>query len=297
MDLYHNEKHIITEPLKKELDENIKLFEDILKNCDDIIKYRFQLGKVNKTEIYMAYADNMIDRGILQDNTIENFLFRMNDLPPTDKFDYIKNHSLQSADVKTLLTMDEVTQSAISGDVIIFVEGYDKAIMLSLKSFPNRGVPTVETEVTVRGAKDSFTEVVAFNKVLIRRRIKDTNLKMENLTVGIRSRTSVTLSYIEGIARPEIIEEVKKRLDSFTIDGVFDIGMVESLIESKWYSLFPQFQSTERPDKTASALLEGRVVLLVDNSPMALVLPVTFHSFFQAADDYYNRFSVASFFL
>ena len=295
MDRYHNEKHVITASLSLKLTENIELFENIMQDCDDIITGRFTVGKANKTDIYLAYTDNMIDRMILQRDLIGNFIYHMDDLPVFNQFEYLKKRALQSADVKELLTMDEITQAAISGDVIILVDGYDKALMISLKSFPNRGIPTVETEVTVRGSKDSFTEISAFNKVLIRRRIKDTNLKMVNMTVGIRSRTSVTLSYIEGIADPGIIGEVKKRLDSFTIDGIFDIGMLENLIETKWYSLFPQFQSTERPDKTASALLEGRIVLLVDNSPMALILPVTLNSFFQAADDYYNRWPVASF--
>ena len=292
---YHNEKHVITASLTKDLTENIRLFENIFYHCDDIVKRQFTIGKNYKTDIYLAYTDNMIDRKVLQQDTIRNIIYRMDDLPAFNQFDFIKNRALQSADVKELLTMDEITQSTITGDVVILVDGYDKALMLSLKSFPNRGIAAVETEVTVRGAKDSFTEVAAFNKVLIRRRIKDTNLKMQNLKVGIRSRTDVTLCYIEGIAKPSIIAEVKKRLAGFTIDGILDVGMLENLIETKWYSLFPQFQTTERPDKTSSALLEGRIVLLVDNSPMALILPVTLNSFFQAADDYYSRWPFVSF--
>lgn len=295
MEKYHNQNHLITASLTQNLDKNIALLEDIFHHCDDIVKRRFTVGKAYQTDIYLAYTDNMIDRVILQQDTLKNIIYNMDDLPPAEQFEFIKNRALQSVDVKELPTVDAITQSIMSGDVVILVDGYAKALMISLKSFPNRGVPAVETEITVRGAKDSFTELAAFNKVLIRRRIKDTSLKMENLQVGIRSRTDVTLSYIDGIADPRVIKEVKRRLKSFTIDGILDIGMLEHLIESKWYSLFPQFQSTERPDKTASALLEGRVVLLVDNSPMALILPVTLNCFFQAADDYYSRWPVVSF--
>ncbi len=295
MEKYHNKQHEITAALTFDLSKNIELFEDIFKNCDDIVKRRFNIGKAHPTAVYIAYTDNMVDRTILQQDTIKNIMFSMDDIPAENQFEYLKKHALQSVDVKELLTLDEITQSTMTGDVIMLVDGYNKALMLSLKSFPNRGIPSVETEITVRGAKDSFTELAAFNKVLIRRRIKDTSLKMENMKVGIRSRTDVTVAYLDGVADPTLIEEVKRRLNSFTIDGILDIGMLEHLIETKWYSLFPQFQSTERPDKTASALLEGRIVLLVDNSPMALILPVTLTSFFQAADDYYGRWPYVSF--
>lgn len=295
MEKFHNDKHIITSPLFYDLDKNIELFEGIFEHCDDIVKRRFSVGKTNQTDVYLAYTDNMIDRELLQRDTINALIFKMDALPSTGQYEYIRDHALPSVDVKELTTMDEITQSVLTGDVIMFVDGYNKALMISLKSFPNRGIPSVETEVTVRGAKDSFTELAAFNKVLIRRRVRDTNLKMENLSVGIRSRTGVTLSYIEGVADPTVIAEVRRRIGSFTIDGILDVGMLEHLIETEWYSPFPQFQSTERPDKTASALLEGRVVLLVDNSPMALVLPVTMSAFFQAADDYYSRWPIVSF--
>lgn len=294
MEPFHNKKHVITTPVAAQLDKNIEQFEAIFRGCDDIVKRRFTIGSTYQTDIYVAYTDNMVDREILQGDTIKNIIYKMDDLPASNKFEFIKSRGLQSVDVKEFLTFDEITQSVMTGDVIVMVDGYNKALMISLKSFPNRGIPSVETEVTVRGAKDSFTEVAAFNKVLIRRRIKDTSLKMENLKVGIRSRTDVTISYIEGIADTALVDEVKRRIDSFTIDGILDIGMLEHLIESKWYSLFPQFQSTERPDKTASALLEGRVVILVDNSPMALILPVTMNAFFQAADDYYSRWPMVS---
>jgi len=295
MEKYHNKQHRITASLSFDLKKNIELFDDIFRHCDDIIKRRFAIGKAHPTAIYLAYTDNMINRASLQQDIIKNFMFHMDDIPAAGQFEYLKQHALQSAEVKELLTLDEITQAAMSGNVVILVDGCNKALMLSLQSFPSRGIQAAETEVTVRGAKDSFTELAAFNKVLIRQRIKDTSLKMENMQIGIRSRTAVTVAYIEGIAQPALIREVKQRLEGFTIDGIFDVGMLEHLIETKWYSLFPQFQSTERPDKTASALLEGRVVLLADNSPMALILPVTLNCFFQAADDYYGRWPFVSF--
>lgn len=294
MEKYHNRQHRITSSLSFDLHKNIELFEDIFRHCDDIVKRRFSIGKAHPTSIYLTYTDNMIDRASLQQDTIKNIMFGMDDIPAEGQFEYLKQRALQSAEVRELLTLDEMTQATMTGNVVVLVDGCNKALALSMIEVPSRGVPAVEAEVTVRGSKDSFTEVVAFNKVLIRRRIKDTSLKMENMQVGIRSRTDVTVAYIEGIASPALIREIKQRLERFTIDGILDVGMLEQLLESKWYSLFPQFQSTERPDKAAAALLDGRIVLLADNSPMALILPVTLACFFQAADDYYGRWPFVS---
>ena len=101
--------------------------------------------------------------------------------------------------------------------------------------------------------------------------------------------------YMEDLVRPEILSELQRRLDCFEIDGILDGGSLEQLLEKKWYSPFPQFQSTQRPDKAASALLEGRVVVLADNSPEVLMLPAVAGCFYQASDDYYDRSAIASF--
>ncbi len=280
--------------LSTNIEQNIEQLESLFSNCSDIVKRTLIIGGEWQTKVYLSHVDNMIDRQLLNEHIIQNLL-NMPALPRFNQFEYIKEHALQSADVKDYTDFDQITLAIMSGDVVLLIDGYPKAIIISLRSFPNRGISSVETEVTVRGAKDSFTEVAAFNKVLIRRRIKDTHLKMEGIQVGTRSRTDVTLVYMDGIAHDSMLTEFKSRINSFSIDGIFDIGMLEQLIESNWYSPFPQFQSTERPDKTASALLEGRIAVVVDNSPMVLLLPATLNSFFQAADDYYSRWGIVSF--
>lgn len=295
MNKSHDEYNVVTLPVKLDLNENIKTLDKLLVNCSDVVKRKLSIGGAQKVDIYISYLDLMIDRKSLEQNIIDNLLYRMDDLTKQHAYDYIKEHALQTADIKEITTMDEITQAILSGDVVILVDGNTKALLISLKSFPSRGVSEVQSEVTLKGAKDSFTESVAVNKALIRRRIRDTKLKMESLKVGVRSRTDITLAYITDIAHEDIIYELKERINAFVIDGIFDIGMLEQLIEHAWYSPFPQYQSTERPDKAASALLEGRIVILVDNSPMALILPVTLNSFFQASDDYYSRWEVVSF--
>lgn len=295
MDTYHDHENKVIIDFSADIQENIDHLEYLFSDCFDYIKRKMTIGSDNKVDIYLAYTDNMIDRTLLEYSIIKNLSFKMEDMPAQGQFEYIQRYGLQTADFKEVSSMDDVAQSIITGDVILLVDGYQKGFAISLKNYPGRGVPEVETEVTVKGSKDSFTESIVLNTVLIRRRIKDTHLKMEPLEIGVRSRTSVNLAYITGVAEQSLVDEVKRRLDSFIIDGVFDIGMLEQLTEDCWYSPFPQYQSTERPDKAASALMEGRVAVIVDNSPMVLLLPVTINSFFQASDDYYRSWEIASF--
>ena len=133
------------------------------------------------------------------------------------------------------------------------------------------------------------------NTALIRKRVRSTRVKVQEINCGIRSHTAIDLVYMEDLAYPSVIEEVKRRLADYEIDGIMDSGIVEQLAEEKWYSPFPQFQTTQRPDRAAIAVMEGRVVLLSDNSPVALILPTDLNSFLKTSDDYYNRFEVATF--
>lgn len=294
MDVLHDKDNMVTAKISTNLQENIDLLEGLFIDCSDVIKRTLEVGNYNKIKIYIMYIDGMINKELLEEDTIKNLLFNMDDLPEENKFEYIKEKGLRTADIAELLTMQMVTQTVLSGDTVLLIEGYEKAIKVASRSYPNRGVPETKTEVVVRGSKEGFSEVLIINRSLIRRRIRDTKLKVKPLSVGVRTKTDISLMYIEDIVKEGIVEEIEKKINDFVIDGIFDSGMLEQLTEPTWYSPFPQIQSTERPDKAASAILEGRVAVLVDCSPMVLLLPTTIVSFFQASDDYYNRWEIAS---
>jgi spore germination protein len=133
-----------------------------------------------------------------------------------------------------------------------------------------------------------------FNTALIRRRIRDTGLKVKQSKIGTRSQTDIALMYIKDIVRPEVLREVERRLESIRMDGIHDAGCVEQLIEESWLSPFPQIQLTERPDKAAASILEGRIAIIVDCSPFVLLVPVSLNALFQASEDYYSRWQVMS---
>ncbi|MGL4790126.1 MAG: spore germination protein, partial [Anaerotignaceae bacterium] len=169
------------------------------------------------------------------------------------------------------------------------------ALQISTKGWPSRGIPSAVNENTLLGPKDAFTEQASTNLVLVRRRIRDINLKVKRLKVGSRSKTDISILYMEDIVRKEVLKEVEESLQALDIDAIIDAGSLSQLMEKNTFSLFPQIQLTERPDKSASALYEGRVCVLVDNSPYAILVPAPLNVFFQSPEDYYGRWLIMSF--
>ncbi|GAB6180514.1 hypothetical protein JCM14036_18330 [Desulfotomaculum defluvii] len=146
----------------------------------------------------------------------------------------------------------------------------------------------------VRGPRDGFNETISNNTALIRRRIKSPNLRVEKLTVGQQTKTELCIVYIDGIARKEVINEVRNRINKIEIDGILESGYIEEFIEDTPMSPFPQIEHSERPDKVAAAILEGRIAILVDTTPFVLIVPTVFLQFIQSAEDYYERFPIGS---
>lgn len=286
--------------INKDLDENIRIFEGLFNDCNDVVKKKFQIGEKEKTWGYIAYVDSMINREVVEDAVLEQIISEVKVIPrdssnKNNLLDFIKNYAISTADVKEIKTFDEICLSVMSGDTIILIDGYSEGLKIATRGWPNRGVQEPDTEGVVRGAKEGFSEALRINTVLIRRRIRDTKLKIKQQQIGTRSRTDIAIVYIEDIARKEILEEIDLRLGSFTIDAVLESGMLEELVERKWRSPFPRAQVTQRPDKVAAALLEGRVAIVVDNTPFVLLFPTTINCFFQAAEDYYQSSIFSSF--
>lgn len=174
------------------------------------------------------------------------------------------------------------------------MENVDRSIIIDSKSFPSRSPQEPQTETTIRGPRDGFTEIFKVNTALVRKRIKDTNLKIKYTAVGRIFKTMVAVLYMDDIVDKNLVVEVEKRLAEIDIDAVLESSILEHLIEDSYLSIFPQIENTERPDSVASALYEGRVALIVDNSPFALMVPATLGTMLQSSEDYYTRWTEAS---
>lgn len=279
--------------LQNNFDHDYDFLEKVLAPSGDMVKNMFYAGD-KKTRAVVLYVDGMSDSQTIQDFVIRP-LQHSSPGEKTDLLSYVEKHVLEMVDWKEVEAYEDIVTNILSGNAILLVEGCGKAISLSTKDFPGRGVGETQQEMVIRGPKDSFTENFRTNTVLIRRRIRDARLKMEHTSAGERSKTDIAICYMEDLVNRKLLDEVRRRVSHISLDGILDGGMVEQLMEKNPWTPFPQFQHTERPDKAASGLLEGRIVLVIDNSPGVLLLPATYSMFFQSGDDYYTRFEAASF--
>ncbi len=287
--------------ISKILDENISYLENAFLDCADVIKRKFPVGEENPINCYVIYIDNMTNKSDIETCIMRGLIWQLHKydsklLSSKDKiFDDFKNSGIITADIKEATQLEDATLSVMSGDTVLFIDGVDKVMVVSTKGWDNRGVPEAKTEAVVFGSKEAFSENIRTNTVLIRRRIRDVNLKVKQLVVGKRSKTDIALMYLDDIVRKEILEEVMEKINAIDIDAILDIGYIEQFIEDSDASPFPQLETTERPDKAASAILEGRIAIVVDNSPFVLIVPSTMNVFFQSSEDYYQKWQIMSF--
>lgn len=281
--------------VSENIKENIKAYRQIYKDCSDIKMREMMLGRKKNIRCFLAYIEVAVSNILMETTALGRLLSYLEQAPGEEIVEILDKNALGIADVTPFETMEEAAQGMLTGDAILFVDGYPKALKISDKGYPNMGVTEADSEKVIRGSNEGFADSIKVNTALIRKRVRSTKVKVKEMRPGVRSHTNVNLVYMEDLAYPEIIAEVEKRLNRYEIDGVLDSGVIEQLAEEKWYSPFPQFQTTQRPDRAAMAILEGRVVVLSDNSPVALILPTDYNSFIKTSDDYYNRWEVATF--
>ena len=284
------------EQISKNLEKNITVIENAFQNCGDIVKRRFFVGEKKEIAVYIVYTDNIVNGSAIEESILTNIMNRCRiDGKKEGMLKRLNEEVIAIGEMTEVKTFQEIFDAVLLGDTILLMDGNDIALQASTKGFPSRGVSEAKTEVVVQGPKDAFTEIGATNIVLIRRRIRDTKLKVKRTKVGKRSKTDVAILYMEDIVRKEILQEVENRINQIDIDVILDSGYIDQLLENRWLSPFPQLQMTERPDKASSALLEGRVVIVIDNTPFVVIAPATLNVFFQAAEDYYDRWEIMSF--
>ena len=284
-----------------DLNQNISYLDEVFTDCGDIVKRKFPIGTSLDRWAYIIYFDGMVDRYVLESSILPRLMASAPKTPegffhkPIDLLYTLKEGGMTTADLREEHDLEVITREVLGGNTAVFVDGANAAVIISTKGYPNRGVPETSIEVVVQGSNEAFSDVFRINTALLRRRIKDPMLKVKQMQVGRRTLTDVALCYLDDVVRKEILEEVEARIASIDIDGILDSGALEEFIEEDYQSPFPQCQITERPDKAASAILEGRIAVLVDNSPMVLLLPVVIDSFFQSSEDYTQSWDIMSF--
>lgn len=277
------------------LDTDLPYFQNVFDRASDVIfKELMVCGKYRGCIIFV---DGIIDVSLVDKHVISPLLDGQNALDSSPE--QPRSHNLQAMLEKRVVSacqttlesdLQAVAAAIAGGETALILEGASHALLFAMKDRDARSVEEAPSEPTVRGPREGFTEKLRTNTALLRSRLKTTRLKLEPLTVGEISHTEVLIVYLDGVVKEELLEEVRRRLGTIKMNGVLESGYIEEWIEDKTFSPFPQMLSTERPDRVAAALMEGKVAIMIDNTPFVLVLPISLLGLLQSPEDYYQRY-------
>lgn len=272
------------------LNENVHYLQTIYSNCSDVVFRHFSIaGKTKAVLIYIEGLSNIeeIDKSVLSP------LMQQSNVNIEVLSDLIEQ-TLTISNTKKVKTYADVVEQISSGNPVILIDQQAVGFSAGLAKWEKRSIEEPQAESVVRGPRDGFTETLAVNTSLLRRKIKSPALKMNSIKIGRYTQTQVMIAYIVGVVDDTLVEEVTNRIKRIDIDGILESGYIEEFIEDYPFSPFPQVLNTERPDVAAANLLEGRVVILVDGTPFVIIVPVTLYSLLQSAEDYYQRFLIGT---
>lgn len=269
----------------KQYAEKVHYFEEKLcvKKNFDVIK---KVLKIGDGEITLFYIDGLIKDGAMQKLFI--YLLSLKKMPVDAKSFLEENMPYVECDV----TENEETmlQMVLSGATLMLGSSFgSEAMIIDARTYPARETAEPENDRVMRGPRDGFVETLIFNTALIRRRIRDVTLTMQYMTVGKSSKSDIVISYMSDRADPKLVKYITEKVSSLQTDAI-SMGhqsLAETLIHTRWYNPFPKIRYTERPDAAAAQLLEGSVIVLIDNSPSAMILPTSIFDFLQESNDFY----------
>ena len=270
----------------KRMTDNLALFKTELqtdKNFDVV----YRVVEIGGRNACLFFVDGFTKDEVLLKVLQSWWSIKEDDMPP-DAHGFSKKY-LPYGEIGLLDRKEDVAVQLLMGITCIFIDGYDKCLTLDCRTYPARSVGEPEKDKVMRGSRDGFVETLIFNTALIRRRIRDPKLIMEIMTAGESSHTDIAVCYMDGRVDENLLEGVKKRIRELKVDALTmnQESLAEGIYPHKWYNPFPKFKFSERPDTAAACILEGNIVILVDNSPAAMVLPSSVFDIVEEADDYY----------
>lgn len=289
-----------TNELTLSLKTNLQRIQEGLGNGSDLKINQLKIGRTGDVSIAVIFIDGLVDKMTIQEFIIKALIvgtgtFDLETLNSDQTMiDILRTSILLVESTKIINDLDQLYASVLSGNTVILLDKHAQGISADTKEFKDRGVTEPTTQTVIRGPRDSFSETLRTNTSLIRRRIKDPQLRLETKQIGRVTKTDVSIMYIKGIVDDNIVKEVHKRLDRIDIDGILESGYIEELIQDETYTPFPTVFNTERPDVICAGLLEGRIAIIIDGTPFVLMVPALFNQFFQSAEDYYQRADIST---
>lgn len=288
------------EKLRSDLDENLTRLREIIGDSTDMVIRKFNFGPRYRFKAALFFVDGLVDKKIINETIIKPLMYDMHllddqQMMPMKDAAQLQSVLLSVGDVKEISSFEELIKVSLSGNTVLLVDGFSKALDIDTKGWQSRSIQEPAIEQVVRGPREGFTETLRFNTALLRRKILNANLIIEPMVLGEQTHTNIAIAYLKGVSSPELISEVRSRLSRIKTDAILESGYIEQFIEDAPFSLFSTVGNTEKPDIAAARILEGRVAILVDGTPFALTVPMLFIEGFQSAEDYYSRPYYASF--
>ncbi|MCX7714883.1 MAG: spore germination protein [Clostridia bacterium] len=281
---------VLTTSLKK----NIELIKALFKDNDTLIVREIE-NLDGAMKYCIVYFDGVVNSIIINEDIVKPLM--RTDIKNLDGtlIDILIKKVILINEVKKTEKIGDIIESVTYGDTILFADGAAEAIILNSKGFQTRSINEPESEKILSGPREGFCESLLLNLSMIRRKVRSTELKMKFYSLGRRTNTQACICYIDGLVNKDILSELYSRLDKIDMDGVIDTNYITEIIKDAPFSLFKTIGSTERPDVVAGKLLEGRIAVFVDGSPVVLTLPYLFIENFQSNEDYYLNFYYTSF--
>ncbi|MFF2482400.1 spore germination protein [Paenibacillus sp. NPDC058071] len=294
-EIIHEDNDLSQKFLDPSLHHNEQYLKEVFHNCSDVV-YR-SLSIEEGIHLLVIYVNGLVDAKGLEELLLAPLIAAGHN-PDVNKLIYFKEVIAQQAvairDTQLVNDTSQLVKGILNGKIALLADGETQALLGNMSEYEKRPIGEPGTESVVRGPREGFTESLNTNITLIRRRMRSSKLKFEPTIIGKMSQTQVSISYIEGIVKPETLEEVRKRLNNINTDAILDSGYIEEFIEDTPHSPIPLVQNTERPDVVLSSLLEGKVAIMVDGTPFVLIVPMTIWSAIHAAEDYYEHFIYTS---
>lgn len=278
-----------------DLDVNINYLKDLLGVGEsfDVIFREYKIGRKRAA----SFSINGMTNDILLADVIEDMTAYNQEELSVDTLQKVFYHRATHSQVKLTDEMNDALTSMLSGELIFFIDGASQAIVFDARAYPARTPTESSIEKITRGSRDSFVETLPFNTALIRRRLRDPNLRFEIVKVGTRSQSDICVCYIKDVTNPRLVEIVKRRLNNINIDGIpmAEKAIEEFIVGGRGWNPLPKVRYTERPDVAAVHLLEGHVCIITDTSPNVMILPTTFWHHLQHAEEYHQNAIVGTY--
>ncbi len=255
----------------------------------NIATHEFKCGDVSGAVLMNPdLADDGVGRSVL-------FALEGENAKHLSTLDDFSRYSVIDAETEIVTDANDATERLLGGDLLVCVEGDERYLVVAARSYPTRGITEPPTETVLRGPREGFIENIKTNLSLLERRLKTPDFAIDRIKIGRRTKTDAAVCYLASVAEPRVVKKVKERLKKIDIDGIIDSQYLVPYIEEKPLSIFKQTGVSEKPDVVAAKILEGRVAIVVDGSPMVVTVPFVMVEEFQSGDDYYQRSSYSAF--